>query len=375
MEQIQNRIARTLNAIHMEKVDKIPMSFNGPAYIAKRQGIVMAEAVSDYEKAGRATIQFCKEHPGIDTIHTPVICPHLLSTLWLSEVWLPGKELPNDALWQVHEYERMSFEDYEKIIEGGYEPWLASYLKELKVPMDEIDRFILTMPHICEQLAAQAHVPVINAGGNQGGPIEGFCGARTLTNFFIDIMEEPETVKAAMDKAFESQFARFTETLDAIPPAAKSFCGTWIGGWRAAPGMISHDTFMEFCWPYLEKMILATIERGIIPVLHFDSNWESELETIATLPPRSCVLMLDGSTNPRKARDVLGDRMCLMGDVPSSLLAFGSADETYNYVISLIDDIGPDTGLIISSGCDCPLNAKDENVDAMIQATLDYHVH
>ena len=28
----------------------------------------------------------------------------------------------------------------------------------------------------------------------------------------------------------------------------------------------------------------------------------------------------------------------------------------------------------VSSGCDCPLNAKDENVDAMIQATIDYRV-
>ena len=60
--------------------------------------------------------------------------------------------------------------------------------------------------------------------------------------------------------------------------------------------------------------------------------------------------------------------------IPATLLAMGSESETYDYVAKLIDDVGPSTGLIVSSGCDCPLNAKQENVDAMIQATIDYQV-
>ena len=192
--------------------------------------------------------------------------------------------------------------------------------------------------------------------------------------FFLDLVEEPELVKAAMDKAFEFLFANYVATLDALPAAARAVTGAWVGGWRAAPYMLSHDTFMEFCWPYLEKLVMATLERGVLPILHFDSNWDSELETIATLPPRSCILMLDGATDPRKAREILGDRMCLMGDVPSQMLAYSTPNEVYEYTTKLIDDVGHDTGLIVSSGCDCPLNAKDENVDAMIQATIDYRV-
>lgn len=74
----------------------------------------------------------------------------------------------------------------------------------------------------------------------------------------------------------------------------------------------------------------------------------------------------------RLAREVLDDRMCLMGDVPASLLAFGSASEVYDYTHKLIDDVGSRTGLIVSSGCNTPLNAKAENVDAMVQAAWDY---
>ena len=374
MASFEQRWNRTLQAVHMEKVDKIPFSYSGSAYVARREGLTIAEFVSDYPKAIDAAVQFCKDLPGIDTLHTPIMNPDALKTLWLSEVKGPGRDLPEDELWQIHEYKRMELEDYEKILKIGYGPWLAEYMQKLGDPGPCLAAFGQAMPVAIGRLASEAQVPVINAGGNCGGPIEGFCGARTLMEFFLDLVEEPELVKAAMDKAFEFLFANYVATLDALPAAARAVTGAWVGGWRAAPYMLSHDTFMEFCWPYLEKLVMATLERGVLPILHFDSNWDSELETIATLPPRSCILMLDGATDPRKAREILGDRMCLMGDVPSQMLAYSTPNEVYEYTTKLIDDVGHDTGLIVSSGCDCPLNAKDENVDAMIQATIDYRV-
>ena len=374
MASFEQRWNRTLQAVHMEKVDKIPFSYSGSAYVARREGLTIAEFVSDYPKAIDAAVQFCKDLPGIDTLHTPIMNPDALKTLWLSEVKVPGRDLPEDELWQIHEYKRMELEDYEKILKIGYGPWLAEYMQKLGDPGPSLAAFGQAMPVAIGRLASEAQVPVINAGGNCGGPIEGFCGARTLMEFFLDLVEEPELVKDAMDKAFEFLFANYVATLDALPAAARAVTGAWVGGWRAAPYMLSHDTFMEFCWPYLEKLVMATLERGVLPILHFDSNWDSELETIATLPPRSCILMLDGATDPRKAREILGDRMCLMGDVPSQMLAYSTPNEVYEYTTKLIDDVGHDTGLIVSSGCDCPLNAKDENVDAMIQATIDYRV-
>ena len=188
-----------------------------------------------------------------------------------------------------------------------------------------------------------------------------------MVDFFVDTVEEPELLKKAMDAAWEVLLKNY---LDGLNP---NCFGAWCGGWRAAPQLMSHDTWMEFVWPYLEEMILKTIEAGVTPVLHFDSCWDNELETLKTLPARKCVLMLDGFTDVRKAREVLDDRMCLLGDVPASMLAFGTASEVYDYCMKLFKDVGP-TGLMLSSGCDCPLNAKDENVDAMLQSTLDYRV-
>jgi uroporphyrinogen-III decarboxylase len=60
-----------------------------------------------------------------------------------------------------------------------------------------------------------------------------------------------------------------------------------------------------------------------------------------------------------KFRQIVGDRMAVMGDIPAHLLSLGTPDNIYNYVRDLIRDIGP-TGLLLTPGCDAPFNAKPE---------------
>lgn len=364
----EKRLKRTINAVEMKPVDKIPFSYSGPAYLAKHQGLLIKDYITDFPRATDAVIGFSTAHPGIDTIQTPTMCPHGLTTLWLSKVHVPGEDLPDDELWQVDEREVIKFEDYEKIIKMGYGPWVMEVMQDrLGDPLRKMQNYIQSEPITARRLA-DAGLPVLNRG-SVGSPFEGFCGGRTLMNFFMDLMEEPELVKMAFGKAQEFIMANLINQIAETKPT-----GVWVGGWRASPQLLSHDMWMEFVWPYLKPLLMATIDRGVIPVMHFDSCWESELETLKELPPRKCILMLDGSTDMRKARAVLGDRMCLMGDVPATMLAFGTENEVFNYVTKLIDDVGPKTGLIVSSGCDCPLNAKPENVRAMIDATAQFVV-
>ncbi|NTU88564.1 MAG: uroporphyrinogen-III decarboxylase [Actinobacteria bacterium] len=369
MSLYEERLKRTLDAIHMKKVDKIPFSYSGPAYMARAQGYNMTEFTTDFDKAADAAVGFCLDHSGIDSLHSPQFSPYAVSVLWLSQVKRPGYELGDDELWQLDEKELMTLDDYEIIVRDGYGPWLANFMHtKLDDPLEKMASFIAAAPNTFGRCAMEAQVPVMNAA-TACAPIEAFCGARQMTNFFFDLMDEPELVKAAMDKAFEFSYAGYVGQLEALHPL-----GAWVGGWRAAPQLMNHDMFMEFVWPYLKKLVEVTAEHGTIPILHFDSCWDSELETLLELPERTCLLMTDSSTDLRKARNILGDHMAIMGDVPATMLAFGTPDEVYDYTTKLIDDVGPETGLIVSSGCDCPLNANAECVDAMIQATIDYRI-
>lgn len=369
MNTYEQRLKRTLNAVKMEPVDKIPFSYSGPAYVARWSGLTMQQYLNDFPTATDGTIKFLNAHPGIDSIHSPIFTTSALKLLWFSNVGEPGIDIDENDLWQVLEAEVMEFDDYQAILDKGYANWLHDFMAErLGDPETTIVPFLQNAPITTQRVAEEAQVPVMN-GLSNGSPFEGFCGGRQLMNFFMDICEEPELVKSALDAAFEHVRAGYKAQLEMAKPL-----GAWVGGWRAAPELLSHDTFMEFVWPYLKEMILMTIDAGTIPVLHFDSCWDSELETLKELPARKCILMLDGATDIRLAREILDDRMCLLGDVPSSKLAFGTPDECYDYVTKLIDDCGPKSGLIVSSGCDVPLNAKEENVQAIVQATIDYQV-
>lgn len=369
MTLYEKNVQRTLNAVAMKPVDKIPFSYSGPAYLAKRQGMTISDYLNKPKQAAKAAAAFCKDHPGIDSIHSPTMNPYSLPILWLSEVKLPGKELAANELWQLHEKENMAFEDYQKIIDDGYSKWVMKYMRErIGNPMPKMLLSKIRAGKVDKYMKNEAGIPVMN-GASIGSPIEGFCGARQLINFFMDVIEEPETVKKAMDAA-----APFLEKLFITQLKRSKALGAWVGGWRAAPQLMGHDLFMEFVWPYVKRLVDIALSYGAVPVLHFDSCWDRELETLRELPERKCILMLDGSTDMRKAREVLDERMCLLGDVPSRLLAYESPEMVYDYCTKLIRDVGPRSGLILSSGCDCPLNAKDENVDAMIQASLDFVV-
>jgi uroporphyrinogen-III decarboxylase len=105
--------------------------------------------------------------------------------------------------------------------------------------------------------------------------------------------------------------------------------------------------------------------RGITPVLHLDSDWTAFFPYLRELPRGKCVINLDGSSDIFRAKEVLGDHCCLMGDVPAALLKLGEVEEVDEYCRRLIAEVGAGGGFILSSGCTVPIDARPENVAAM----------
>jgi uroporphyrinogen-III decarboxylase len=75
-----------------------------------------------------------------------------------------------------------------------------------------------------------------------------------------------------------------------------------------------------------------------------------------------------------KAKEVLGDVVCLQGNVPISLLVAGTPEEVKTHCKKLIDEVGRGGGFILSpsTGLD---NARPENVKAMFDVTKEYGVY
>jgi uroporphyrinogen-III decarboxylase len=83
------------------------------------------------------------------------------------------------------------------------------------------------------------------------------------------------------------------------------------------------------------------------------------------MPRGTCILELDQDTDIFKAKEILGDWMCIRGNLSPTLLAFGEVGEVEAECERLIREVGHEGGFILGSGCEVPLNATIENVEAM----------
>jgi hypothetical protein len=81
-----------------------------------------------------------------------------------------------------------------------------------------------------------------------------------------------------------------------------------------------------------------------------------------------CIMNPDGMTDRKKFRELVSDRMAMMGDVPSSMFAAGTPEDIYKYVRDLVS-LFDSRGLILCPGCDAPINTKPENMKAFIAAS------
>jgi uroporphyrinogen-III decarboxylase len=131
--------------------------------------------------------------------------------------------------------------------------------------------------------------------------------------------------------------------------------------------------FERFEFRYMKKMVDAFAKEGLITVMHFDQDWTLNLPYLLDLPKKMCVCELDSTTDIFKAKEVLKDHMCIMGDVPASLSSIGTPAEMTAYCEKLIDHIGKGrTGFILSTGCTIPFDTKFENFQAMIDSAKNH---
>jgi uroporphyrinogen-III decarboxylase len=187
-----------------------------------------------------------------------------------------------------------------------------------------------------------------------------------MTKFFFDLYRMPDKIQAVMDVILEELIAE----INACPPV-DGIGGTWVGGWRAASALVAPKLWDRFVWPYYLKIVDALVSVGIIPVLHWDQNWTRDLVRLQELPAKKCILNPDGMTDMRKFKELVGNHMAMMGDIPASVLAAGTPDDVHTYVREQVE-LFEGRGLILCPGCDAPLNAKPENMEAFVEAAHIY---
>ncbi len=188
---------------------------------------------------------------------------------------------------------------------------------------------------------------------------------RGMRGSMLDMYRRPDTLLAAIEK-----ISNQTLEMIAAGPKPEGFTTTFMALHRGADGFMSLQQFEKFYWPYLVKQVQALVDAGYTPEIFFEGDYTKRLEYLRQLPKGKVIARMD-RTDMAKAKEVLGGHVCLSGNVPSSLLQTGTAEEVKKYCKWLIDVAGKDGGLIVGPRSVVD-EVKPENLKAMIDFTREY---
>ncbi len=366
-------------AIRLEKPDRVPFAPILDVFAASYGGVSQREMLFDIGKADEALANTIKAIGGIDAQHISYAgIGELILFMLPNRPRIPGMDgVDEGGEWQFVEKSVMGPEEYAEIARRGAAPWMLSKLSRTHPEIRSASGLSREVARLLGSAAAvRRSIRRWRSRGvdTLGGPNQTFLptefmslNLRSFKDFTLDLFRRPEEVKAAC-RAFIKPF----EWLGLALARATGLNRVYIGGARTSASAISPAQFEEFALPEWLQMCEFFAGHGITTVLHLDSDWTAFFPYLRNLPARKCVLNLDGTSDIYKAKEILGDHMCIMGDVPASLLKLGEPGEVDEYCRRLIKDIGSDGGFILSSGCSVPIDAKPENVRAMSASVRRY---
>ena len=121
----------------------------------------------------------------------------------------------------------------------------------------------------------------------------------------------------------------------------------------------------------LQRLGIDVLERDLVPCVLWEGNCDTRLEFIGDIPAGRAMYWFE-ATDMFRAKEVLGDTICLRGNVPTSLLITGTPDDVDEYCRKLIETVGKGGGFILDGAASIPDEAKLDNVAAMARSVGKY---
>ena len=405
----RERVTRLAKAFQLQKPDRVPCNLPVSLFAASYAGMTLHEVMYDAEKMKQAWRKFLHEFGDMDTYTGPGFVPSgkALEILDYKLYRWPGHGLSKDVLsYQCVEAEYMKADEYDDLIEDPSNFWLRTYLPRVFgafEPLRDIPPFTSI-----EEIAIMSFVPygepdvqaafeaILEAGreSKKWADAVGDVGSEALELGFPSVMGG--LAKAPFDTLGDTlrgtqgimmdMFQRpdkLHEAMERITPLTISGAKGAVSDTgppivmmplhKGADGFMSGKQFETFYWPTLKKVIMALVEDGIMPMLFAEGGYNQRLDIIKELPKGAVAWYFD-QTDIFRAKEVLGDKACILGNVPTSLIMTGTPQQVKEHCRKLIEVVGKNGGYILAGGAN--LDEGDiANLKAMMEAVKEYGVY
>lgn len=362
-ELFNEHVDRIRKTIAQEKTDRSPIMLHAGAFLLRHAGGKLAELVTDNLAAEEKIVKSLKSFGDVDCVIGTSGYPPISGAMALSHSRSPGRELPEDMQWQIDERGLMTEEDYDILIEKGWNFFYPDFCKRyLDNALEEMKYYGSIAGEASKKFTDEGVViltPVM-----AGTPLAAFSGGRGIPKFMRDLHRIPDKIEAACEAAMVDRMDNLRKQIRDAKPIA-----VFLGGGRGAGDFLRMKDFDRFMWRFFKQIVDTILEEGADIYFHLDLEWDRFLNYFLEVPKGRAIFHPDSATDIFKAGEVLKDRMAFMGDVSPSLLTLGSPEEVHAYCKRLMDTFVP-TGFFMGAGCCVPHNAKPENVQAMMDIVL-----
>lgn len=197
----------------------------------------------------------------------------------------------------------------------------------------------------------------------EGGSSKDFAKVKSLA------FNEPELMHQLLSKLATSVAAYLTEQIHCGAQAVQLF-DTWGGA-------LSHNAYREFSLRYMTEIIdqlPREADGRRVPVIVFTKGGGQWLEAIADCGADA--VGLDWTTDIGAARERVGDRVCLQGNMDPTLLN-ASPERIRQEVAQILTSFGKGSGHVFNLGHGITPGINPDHVAAMVDAVValspDYH--
>jgi uroporphyrinogen-III decarboxylase len=400
------RLTRIIRAIQMREPDRVPCILPAGQFPAPYAGITVRTAMYDYEEMKRAWRKFLHDFEG-DTCVIPGVSVtsgkvHEITKTRMS-VW-PGHGLREDAgMAQFVEGEYMKADEYDALLNDpgdffmrvylprtmeAFEPFrkLQPFRRAFGMPRvflgpcmlpdvqeafqavidagKELAKFREAVEEITREAQAAGYPPFL--GGFAHAPFDLFGDTlRGTHGIMMDMYRQPDKLQEAMEAVtpWIVEGAVAGANASGIPVI-------FMALHKGDDSFMSDKQFETFYWPGLKKVISGLVAEGCVPLLFAEGTYNRRLEAVQDLPERSVIWWFD-RTDMARAKKILGDRNCIAGNVPTSLMCTGTPREVKEYCRNLIEVCGKRGGYILTGGAQVH-NTTAENLRALMEAAKEY---
>jgi uroporphyrinogen-III decarboxylase len=401
------RAKRLVDVYNVREPDRLPVNLPVGNLPLIYYGINTHTAMYDYDKAVQACKKFNEQYSDeLEYFASPMVTPGKVMDILDYKLYLwPGHGIPKDAPgYQFVEGEYMKMDEYNALIRDPSDFWLRTYLPRIfgafepfrllqpLTNMIEIDsiQWLMILGNSQVQDTLQKMLDAGKEYQKMMKALEEFNGMRAANGFpgmmgvlrrapFDTLGDTLRGTQGIMKDMFRNP-DKLLETLDAFadiiiasvlnsPNIARTVMVTYPLH-KGADGWMSQKQFETYYWPSLKKVMDAFIQEGLIQSLFAEGTFDSRLETVNVFPKGTVSWYFD-QTDMARAKKILGDKCCIQGNVPSSLIATGSPKDVKEYCRKLIEVCGKGGGYVLSAGSSVE-NPKLENLRVMLEAVKEY---